>query len=305
MNVLSIHNLKKSFNNHVVFEHLSFQVEEGSIFGFLGQNGAGKTTTMKMILGFLPADEGTIDVMGERVHFGETTTNRLIGYLPDVPEFYNLMTAHEYLDLCGDVMGMTVQKKHERMTELLSLVGLDTVTKRIGSYSRGMKQRLGIAQALLGEPKLLICDEPTSALDPIGRKEILDILLAAKQKTTIIFSTHILSDVEKICDHVAILHHGSLVIQGALSDLVQSKTHETLEVQFDTLVDLQTIRSHPLVVSYPIEEKTDQLSLFIQTKDFPTLNNTLYQVFQEKHIYPKKMEVVESTLEDLFLEVVK
>jgi ABC-type multidrug transport system, ATPase component len=142
---------------------------------------------MKIILGLLKADSGSVTVCGEKVTYGETKTNRNIGFVPDVPEFYGYMNPMEYLKLCGEITGLPKNKIKSRSEELLELVGLKDEKRKIGQFSRGMKQRLGIAQALLNEPKLLICDEPTSALDPIGRKEILDILLAAKGKTTIVF----------------------------------------------------------------------------------------------------------------------
>ena len=189
MDILQIQNLSKSFGNHKVIDNLSFVVPEHSIFGFIGQNGAGKTTTMKMVLGLLKADSGSISVCGEKVSFGQTKTNQYIGYLPDVPEFYSYMRPKEYLKLCGEITGLPNEKIKRRSEELLTLVGLQDVNKKIGGFSRGMKQRLGIAQALLNEPKLLICDEPTSALDPVGRKEILDILQQVKGKSTVVFST--------------------------------------------------------------------------------------------------------------------
>lgn len=199
MDVLAIQNLKKSFGSKEVLRGLDLSVPEHGIFGFIGRNGAGKTTTMKAILGLLKPDSGQIHVMGEKVNFGQTDTNRYIGYLPDVPEFYPYMTPLEYLDLCGKVSGMNTSDSRARSKELLAQVGLGQERRRIKGFSRGMKQRLGIAQALLNHPKLLICDEPTSALDPAGRREILDILLAVREQTTVLFSTHILSDVERIC----------------------------------------------------------------------------------------------------------
>lgn len=212
MGILEIRNISKSFGDNKVLDGLSFSVPENSIFGFVGQNGAGKTTTMKMILGLLKADSGSISVCGEKVSFGQTKTNRDIGYLPDVPEFYSYMRPKEYLKLCGEITGLPNEKIKARSEELLTLVGLQGINKKIGGFSRGMKQRLGIAQALLNEPRLLICDEPTSALDPLGRKEILDILQQVKGKTTVIFSTRILSDVERVCDQVAVLHKGKLAL---------------------------------------------------------------------------------------------
>ena len=195
MEMLRITDLHKKFGDKEVLRGLNLSVPAHSIYGFIGKNGAGKTTTMKTVLGLLKADSGEIAVNGEPVVYGQTATNRHIGYLPDVPEFYSFMTASEYLCFCGEITGMSRAEPDGRTKELLSLVGLSDEKHRIKGFSRGMKQRLGIAQALLSRPKLLICDEPTSALDPVGRKEILDILLAIKDQTTVLFSTHILSDV--------------------------------------------------------------------------------------------------------------
>ncbi len=219
MEILAIQNLKKSFGGKEILCGLNLSVPEHSIYGFIGKNGAGKTTAMKAILGLLKTDGGQICVMGEKVHFGQTRTNRHIGYLPDVPEFYPYMTPLEYLHFCGEISGMDQTDLATRSNELLELVGLGQENRRIKGFSRGMKQRLGIAQALLNRPKLLICDEPTSALDPVGRKEILDILLAAKEQTTILFSTHILSDVERICTEAAFLDNGRIVLQGTIAEL--------------------------------------------------------------------------------------
>lgn len=163
MDMLYISNLYKRFSDKKVLNGLNLSVPEHSIFGFIGKNGAGKTTTMKMVLGLLKADTGEIIVNGEKVVYGQTTTNRYIGYLPDVPEFYPFMTAAEYLHFCGEITGMKRTENEERCKELLELVGLGNETHHIKGFSRGMKQRLGIAQALLNRPKLLICDEPREA----------------------------------------------------------------------------------------------------------------------------------------------
>ena len=219
MDMLHIDNLHKSFGDKMVLHGLSLSVPEHSIFGFIGKNGAGKTTTMKAVLGLLHVDAGEILVGGERVTYGKSATNRHVGYLPDVPAFYSFMTAPEYLRFCGEITGMKRAHVEARSAELLRLVGLSDEKHRIKGFSRGMKQRLGIAQALLAAPRLLICDEPTSALDPVGRKEILDILLSLKGQTTVLFSTHILSDVERICSDVAFLDQGKIRLQGTLSDI--------------------------------------------------------------------------------------
>lgn len=158
MNVLTIQGLSKAFGGQKIIDHLDMAIPEGSVFGFIGQNGAGKTTTMKMVLGLLRPDQGEIQVCGEPVRFGQTKTNRYIGYLPDVPEFYDYMTPAGYLALCGEIIGLSKAETYHRGEELLSLVGLGNVKKTIGGFSRGMKQRLGIAQALLARPKLPLFD---------------------------------------------------------------------------------------------------------------------------------------------------
>ncbi|MCL2889516.1 MAG: ABC transporter ATP-binding protein, partial [Eggerthellaceae bacterium] len=156
--ILKIRGLSKSFGTNKVIDDISFDVPEGAVFGFIGANAAGKTTTMNMILGFLKMDGGEIWVCGEKVDYGKTVRN--VGYLPDVPAFYNYMRPMQYLSLCGELSAMSKEKIVQRSAELLELVGLASANRKIGGFSRGMKQRLGIAQALLGEPRLLICDEP-------------------------------------------------------------------------------------------------------------------------------------------------
>ena len=241
MDMLYISNLYKRFSDKKVLNGLNLSVPEHSIFGFIGKNGAGKTTTMKMVLGLLKADTGEIIVNGEKVVYGQTTTNRYIGYLPDVPEFYPFMTAAEYLHFCGEITGMKRTENEERCKELLELVGLGNETHHIKGFSRGMKQRLGIAQALLNRPKLLICDEPTSALDPVGRKEILDILLAIREQTTVLFSTHILSDVERICTDVAFLNNGVVGVQGKLSDIKTRYRSEEYQLETGNDTDMSRL----------------------------------------------------------------
>ncbi|WP_039041513.1 ABC transporter ATP-binding protein [Sporosarcina sp. ZBG7A] len=224
--VMSINNVTKKFGGKEVLKNVSLTIPEHSIFGFVGANGAGKTTLMKCMLGLLPVTSGTIIIAGETVKFGQTKSNAHIGYLPDVPEFYPYYTAREYLELCAVITNMQKSELKQRIEELLELVGLSQTKSPIRTYSRGMKQRLGIAQALLNRPKLLICDEPTSALDPVGRAQILSILQAAKSETTVFFSTHILSDAEQICDRVAMLHEGTIIFEDELAALQQQVEHQ-------------------------------------------------------------------------------
>lgn len=305
MNVLTIQGLSKAFGGQKIIDHLDMTVPEGSVFGFIGQNGAGKTTTMKMVLGLLRPDQGEIQVCGEPVRFGQTKTNQYIGYLPDVPEFYDYMTPARYLALCGEIIGLSKAETQQRSAELLSLVGLGNVKKTIGGFSRGMKQRLGIAQALLTRPKLLICDEPTSALDPVGRKEILDILRKISSTTTVLFSTHILSDVERICDHAALLGHGKIVVGGTLSEIKALHGHESLLLEFPTDDALHTFKSQEAVQSLLNTAEENGNELILHSQEMKQVQHTVFRVLSEAALCPIKIEIMEPSLESLFLEVVR
>lgn len=298
MDMLTLSHVSKSFGKNKVVENLSFSVPEHTIFGFIGKNGAGKTTTMKMILGLLQPDKGEIFVNGERVSYGQNRTNQYIGYLPDVPEFYGFMTPMEYLALCGKVTGMTKDEIHSRSVELLELVGLEKANKRIQGFSRGMKQRLGIAQALLNTPKLLICDEPTSALDPLGRKEILDILLSVKEHTTVIFSTHILSDVERICDEIAFLNNGKIALQGTMEEVKSIRKGTGLEIEFYKTEDADWFAE-----KYTGGKRTGGAKLFYEKKDEKDMIGVM-ELLVQNNISVQRIELLEPTLEALFMEVV-
>lgn len=290
MTVLEINQLQKSFNEKTVINELTLSVETGEIYGFIGNNGTGKTTTMKMILGLLKQDSGAIYICGERVTFGDTLTNRHIGYLPDVPEFYTYMYAAEYLNLCAEITGLNKRARSTRIPELLALVGLTEVNTRIKGYSRGMKQRLGIAQALIHKPKLLICDEPTSALDPGGRMEILNILKQIKNETTVIFSTHILTDVERICDKAGILHDGRIVQSFDLKTADFGNKGILLKLTDDEYHQLNS--QLPLEYSGNSQYSTDSVSL-----------QEVYDALHKNNIYPEAVIKQKKTLEDVYLEV--
>ena len=298
MNILTLNNVSKKFGNKQVVKNLSFEVPQNKVYGFIGKNGAGKTTTMKIILGLVKADEGEITVNGERVTFGQNTTNKYIGYLPDVPEFYGYMTPGEYLKLCGKITGMTDAEIKTRSDELLELVGLGEEKKRIKGFSRGMKQRLGIAQALLNSPKLLICDEPTSALDPVGRKEILDVLSKVKEQTTVIFSTHILSDVERICDEVAFLHDGNIVLKGSLDEVKRIRKSSSVQIECFNHADVAKV-----LKILPEGKNVGSTAILYESAHEKKMSEMMMRLVKND-ISIQKIEMLEPTLEDLFVEVV-
>ncbi len=296
MDMLRITDLHKRFGEKEVLRGLHLSVPEHSIYGFIGKNGAGKTTAMKTVLGLLQADAGEITVNGERAVYGQTATNRYIGYLPDVPEFYPFMTAREYLRFCGEICGMKKAENESRCKELLDLVGLGEETHRIKGFSRGMKQRLGIAQALLHRPKLLICDEPTSALDPVGRKEILDILLAVREQTTVLFSTHILSDVERICTDVAFLNNGAAEMQGKLSEMKTRYRREEYRLEAERETDIAILRK-----AFPQMKAIGQTQVVFSENDYAA--EAVLRFLADRKISLLKWEREEPTLESLFMEV--
>lgn len=297
MDVLELTGVQKRFGERQVLKDLSLRVPEGAIYGFIGENGAGKTTTMKMILGLLAADGGEIRICGEKVGYGQTRTNRFVGYLPDVPEFYGYLTPREYLALCGGLAGVSSGELHKRADALLELVGLTTsASRRIGGFSRGMKQRLGIAQALIHRPKLLICDEPTSALDPAGRKDIIDILRAIRNETTVLFSTHILPDIERVCDQIGLLHGGRLALSGRLEEVRAMHAKSGFVVEFAEENEAATFlsaypggeRDTPSRLLYPTGTRADMIAAMTRLGDM--------------QLCPLKIEQREPSLESLFME---
>ena len=203
-------------------EPLQLTVEEGEIFGFLGPNGAGKTTTLKLLMGLVFPTAGTARILGKE--WTDPEVKAQIGFLPEQPYFYDYLTAHELLDYYGQLSGVPAADRKRRIPEVLSLVGLNDVKGvQLRKFSKGMLQRVGIAQAIFHNPKIVIFDEPMSGLDPLGRREVRDLMAQLKQEgRTVFFSTHILSDAETLCDRVAIIHKGQLRGVGEVEDLTST-----------------------------------------------------------------------------------
>lgn len=304
MKILEIKDLHKSFGSLEVISGLNMAIEEDKIYGFLGKNGSGKTTTMRMIVAAARPTAGEIYVCGKKVVFGNTATNKMIGFLPDVPEFYNYMTPKEYLHLCGKLSCMENSSINNRITELLAMVGLDGVNRHIKGFSRGMKQRLGIAQAMLHEPKLLLCDEPTSALDPVGRKEILDILSMLKNKTTIVFSTHILSDVDRICDEIGILHKGKIVLEGNIEEVKEQYAGQSFVLKiFETDKNALLVNELPKAGVIKNAAVKDDC-IFLTGANAEKIGKEVTRQLTAQGLSLERFEAVESSLEQVFMEVI-
>lgn len=230
-------NLSKSYASgwpgrppFVALDGLSLTVGRGEIFGFLGPNGAGKTTTLKILMGLVRATSGTAQLLGKPA--GDVATRRRIGFLPESPYFYDYLTAEEFLGFYGRLAGLNHAALALRVTELLELVGLvEARTRQLRKFSKGMLQRIGLAQALIHDPELIVLDEPMTGLDPIGRKQVRDLILSLRDcGKTVFFSTHILHDVEMICDRVGIVMKGRLVASGRVDELVRQDHTRSVEV---------------------------------------------------------------------------
>ena len=226
--VLEISNLRVEFPSHdlgqkakLAVDGLNLRVGSGEVFGFLGPNGAGKTTTMNVLLGFVGATGGSASIFGVNVR--QPIARQRIGYLPELTYYYKFLNTEELLRFYARMFGIAPEVRERRIQAVLKLVELDEARKRlIKTYSKGMQQRVGLAQALINDPDLLILDEPTSGLDPLGRMKVREIIQRLKEQgKTVFFSSHELGEVETVCDRVGILHQGRLLVEGKVSDLVQ------------------------------------------------------------------------------------
>mgnify|MGYP003362362646 CR=1 FL=1 len=299
MPILDLQHVTKRFGDKPVLKGLNLTVPTGSIFGFVGENGAGKTTTMKLILGLDTIDDGQIIVAGQPVKYGRSVANQVVGYLPDVPAYYGYMTPTEYLTLCGRLTGMQQVDRAKRITQMLKMVDLPQNSHRIQGFSRGMKQRLGIAQALLNRPQLLICDEPTSALDPNGRSEFLDLLASLRGAMTILFSTHILTDVERISDQVGILHNGVLQVQGDLAALKRQYAQSQVQLDFASPV---VAKQAVAIMKRPAIRTATHVTVPFQG-DYVVTVETILKALLAARVIPLAIDRQETSLEDIFREV--
>ena len=231
MSAIRIESLSKTFGSVRAVDGLNLTIEENTIFGFLGPNGAGKTTCIRLLTGLAKPTSGMAWVAGVPIG-AERQASQRIGYLPEEPAFYTYMTPLEYLEHVGRLFKIPPNKRHQLIADMLQLTGLTEVKKRrIGGFSRGMRQRLGLAQALINQPEVLFLDEPASALDPIGRKEVLELIGQLRGQCTIFMSTHILADVERVCDSVGIIHHGKLLVKANKNDLLYEYALPVLELE--------------------------------------------------------------------------
>jgi ABC-2 type transport system ATP-binding protein len=307
MSAVRIEELRKVFGSFQALDGLSLSVEPGTVFGFLGPNGAGKTTTIRILTGLAHATSGHAWVLDEEVTADGREIARHIGYLPEEPAFYPWMTPREFLDYVGRVFHLPAPERSARTKELLALAGLEEAAKRrIGGFSRGMRQRLALAQALLNHPDILFLDEPASALDPVGRKEVLDFIEGLRGQCTVFMSTHILADVERVCDTVGIINHGKLVIADSRETLESHYAIPAFELEADAQSEAglapwsNAIRQAWWVKSVVLQG----LVVRVVVSDVEMAKRELLASILQAGLTLTRYEVVKPSLEDVFLQLV-
>jgi len=301
---IELRGLAKRFGDTLALDRVDLVVRPGAVFGFLGRNGAGKTTALRILSGLARPTAGTAHILGHDVERATDTVRARIGFLPDVPGFYPWMTAREYLEFAGRLFGIDQATLDARTTALLEMAGLASVTTRIGGFSRGMKQRLGIAQALINAPSLLMLDEPTSALDPIGRREVLEMVASLRGRTTVFFSTHILADVERVCDAVAILERGRVVASAGIGELTARAAANRLVVEIEGETGVVAVADALRGRSWLKSIETDGRTLRLAVSDLATAQREIPAAIAAAGVALRRFEIEETSLEDVFVELV-
>lgn len=295
--------LTKLYGTVRALDGVSLTVPSGSVFGFLGPNGAGKTTTLRILTGLARPSSGDARILGYDVVTAPHAVRSVVGYLPDVPGFYPWMTGRELLSFAGRLFGLSGSTLRARVDALLDLAGLAGVRTRVGTYSRGMVQRLGLAQALINAPSVLLLDEPTSALDPVGRKAVLDMIASLAGRTTVFFSTHILSDVERVCEAVAILRRGRVAAHAAIGELKARYGVEKIAVEaLPSAEPLAAALAHaPWVTAI---ERSGRDRVVFAVSDVERAVREIPAAAAAQGLGIRRLEAVEVSLEDVFVDLV-
>lgn len=293
---ITVKNLTKIYGEQKAVNDISFTIKQGEIVGFLGPNGAGKSTTMKMITGYLEPSAGDIDVSSIDVKKNPLEAKKKTGYLPESNALYYDMYVREYLGFIADVH--KAKNKKQKIEEVIQLTGLTSESKkRVGQLSKGYKQRVGLAAALLHDPEVLILDEPTSGLDPNQIIEIRNVIKEQGKNKLVLFSSHILQEVEAICDRVIIIHKGKIVADDKLINLQQRSTSSVVRVKFKEALEAEWIRRLPAVKSV---NKVDAYTWTIETNDPDTVRNELKKLERENNLDLVSLQSENQSLEEVF-----
>ena len=307
--MIEVTNLTKKYGDHIAVDHLSFRVEKGQIYGFLGPNGAGKSTTMNIITGYLAASEGTVTIDGKDVQKDPEEAKRSIGYLPELPPLYVDMTVREYLEFVAELKKVPKKERKQQIDEVMEMTQITDMQQRlIRNLSKGYRQRVGLAQAILGYPEVIILDEPTVGLDPKQIIEIRDLIRKLGENHTVILSSHILSEVSAVCDHIMIIAHGKLVASDSPENL-QKLMSGSMELNLEVKGSAAAVKSALQEISQidRIEENTEAskniAKLKVISKENADIREQVFYALADAKLPILEMTHAEKSLEDIFLEL--
>ena len=308
--MIEINNLVKRYGDKKAVNGISFTVNDDEVLGFLGPNGAGKTTTMNIITGYLSSTSGTVKVNGHDILEEPELAKKEIGYLPENPPLYTDMTVNEYLDFICDLKGVSKSKRKQMLERIISLVKISDVTDRlIGNLSKGYKQRVGIAQAMVGDPSILILDEPTVGLDPSQIIEIRKLIKSLSKSHSIIISSHILSEIQEIADRVVIINHGKIAAVDSLTDLSKRLSGQTklmLTVGApakECAAKIQTIHGISAAVPKIVNNKVSQIELTLVGENSTEIRSAIFFMMARENWPILEMRSLDPTLEEVFLNI--
>ena len=307
--MIEVTNLTKKYGDHIAVDHLSFRVEKGQIYGFLGPNGAGKSTTMNIITGYLAATEGTVTIDGKDVQKDPEEAKRAIGYLPELPPLYVDMTVREYLEFVAELKKVPKKERKQQIDEVMEMTQITDMQQRlIRNLSKGYRQRVGLAQAILGYPEVIILDEPTVGLDPKQIIEIRDLIRKLGENHTVILSSHILSEVSAVCDHIMIIAHGKLVASDSPENL-QKLMSGSMELNLEVKGSAAAVKSALQEISQidRIEENTEAsknvAKMKVISKENADIREQVFYALADAKLPILEMTHAEKSLEDIFLEL--
>lgn len=301
MALLTVDRLSKQYKDKLAVNNVSFDFQAGKCIALIGPNGAGKTTILRTLAGLLKPTSGTVQFSNQEVN---TDIRTLIGYLPQYPVFYSWMTGLEFLIYSGELAFLSKSEATTRAHELLEKVGIaEAKNSRIGKYSGGMKQRLGIAQAIIHKPKLLMLDEPVSSLDPIGRREVLTLMENLKNEMTILFSTHILSDADEISDEILLLHHGEIVESGSIDELREKYQTSKIKLSFEN--DPEQYQDKINQLNHVTASSIENSLLHLDVIDVKNARKEILAIASQENWPLTSFTIDRASLEDMFMKVVK
>ena len=306
--MIEVKNLVKKYGNHTAVDHLNFTIEEGHVYGFLGPNGAGKSTTMNIMTGYLGATEGEVLINGHDILKEPEEAKKQIGYLPELPPLYMEMTVREYLEFVAELKGIAKNKREESINEVEKMVKIWEVENRlIRNLSKGYRQRVGLAQAVLGFPKIIILDEPSVGLDPKQIIEIRELIRQLAKKHTVILSSHILAEVREVCDYILIISKGKLVASDTPENLERNLGNSDL-IEIETKASPDEVRRILETVDGIRSISTKHLEngiawAQIQEKKNTDVREKVFQAFAQNHQPLLKLNPLQVSLEDVFMEL--